>query len=338
MRKLSKIDESVWGGILDRGSGETIRKEDDINNYDGQQMAEYINDHYTTIAKGYEASYSKNTDTLYTSVIERKINKNYYHVDTLFYEYDTNTIYIAKGFYEDTFKRLMFRSPFSLSIYDDDYYSITPKKGDVNNIFFLEIIDFIINNTTNKECTVISRKINESVWGGILDRGSGETERKEDIIGNIKSLKPVDMGGSVLWADNNLIVDGKELFTFYETNELISNLKIWRLPTLKEVAELDGHNIYYDKDYIYLYNDRKISFKKCGVEYNTQTNFTIDKGKCFYGWTSEPYNNRHDINVLYIDENEISYSPINMSDRNIANVITQQGDVSKCCIRLVKDK
>ena len=28
MKKLSKINESVWGKILDRGAGETIRKED----------------------------------------------------------------------------------------------------------------------------------------------------------------------------------------------------------------------------------------------------------------------------------------------------------------------
>lgn len=31
--------------------------------------------------------------------------------------------------------------------------------------------------------------INESVWADIYDRSTGETERKEDIIGNTKTVK-----------------------------------------------------------------------------------------------------------------------------------------------------
>ena len=331
MRKLSKIDESVWQGILDRGTGETIRKEDDINNYDGLQMADYINDHYTTISKGFEASYSKVTDTLSVSVIEWKISEKHYHMDTVFYEYDTNTIYIPKGFYEDTFKMLMFHSPFSLSIYDDDYYSIIPKKGDVNNIFFLEVIDFIINNTTGKQCTVISKKTNESVWGGILDRGTGEKIKKEDDLGNISSLKPVDMGGSVLWADQNLIVDGEEIFEYDEANDLIFNSE-WRLPTLKEVAELYGHNIYYDSEYVYLDDVKKISFKKCGCGY--PKGIIIDNHKAFYGWTSEPYiKDSKSINVFAIDHYTLDYTGLEPT-----SIPVTQNRNTKCCIRLVKDK
>ena len=123
-------------------------------------------------------------------------------------------------------------------------------------------------------------KINESTWGEMRKRSSGEVERKEDIIGNIQSLKPIDMGGSVLWADQNLIYDGEEIFTYDEANDLIYNSE-WRLPTLKEVAELvDGHNIYYDSKYVYIDNPKKISFKKCGCGYPT---FIIDENKCFYG-------------------------------------------------------
>ena len=32
MKKLSNISESIWGKVLDRGAGETVRKEDDVNN------------------------------------------------------------------------------------------------------------------------------------------------------------------------------------------------------------------------------------------------------------------------------------------------------------------
>ena len=178
--------------------------------------------------------------------------------------------------------------------------------------------------------------IKESIWSDIQDRSTGETIRKEDEVGNIIDLKPVDMGGSVLWADKNLICDGDELFTFDEAWELIKGSN-WRLPTREEVAELDGHNIYYDAQYIYLDDDKKLSFKKCGCGYtpNTGRPFTIDENKAFYGWTSEPYTySKNDIHVFVIDHFELAYSP---EKETISNQVTQSSD-SKCCIRLVKDK
>ena len=47
------------------------------------------------------------------------------------------------------------------------------------------------------------------------------------------------MGGSVLWADDDLsLKDGDCYFTFDEVFELVKHSG-WRLPTLEEVAELD---------------------------------------------------------------------------------------------------
>ena len=178
--------------------------------------------------------------------------------------------------------------------------------------------------------------IGESVWSDIHKRSNGESVRKEDEIGNIRSLKPIDMGGSVLWADQNLIYDGDELFTFHEAYELIKD-SVWRLPTREEAAELDGHNIYYDAHYIYLDDDRKISFKKCGCKYTPKTGnpFIIDIDKVFYGWTSEPYKySANDIHVFVIDHYNLDYSPF---DETINNQVTQNAD-TKCCIRLVRDK
>ena len=39
MRKLS---ESIWGKVLDRGAGETVRKEDDIDHLDINELCEYL--------------------------------------------------------------------------------------------------------------------------------------------------------------------------------------------------------------------------------------------------------------------------------------------------------
>ena len=48
MRKMSEIDESAWGDMMRRSSGEIIRKEDDINNLDMSEMYEYILSKYET--------------------------------------------------------------------------------------------------------------------------------------------------------------------------------------------------------------------------------------------------------------------------------------------------
>ena len=46
MKKLSKIIESIWSDIQDRSSGETIRKEDDVNLLDFKGLYNYILGHY----------------------------------------------------------------------------------------------------------------------------------------------------------------------------------------------------------------------------------------------------------------------------------------------------
>ena len=40
------IKESIWSDIQDRSSGETVRKEDDIDNLDMDEFYDYLNDHY----------------------------------------------------------------------------------------------------------------------------------------------------------------------------------------------------------------------------------------------------------------------------------------------------
>ncbi len=205
-----------------------------------------------------------------------------------------------------------------------------------DNSYNFDISNF--NKSINKLFVFLvkDKKITESIWSDIQDRSSGETIRKEDEVGNLHELKPIDMGGSVLWADKNLICDGDELFTFHEAYELIKN-STWRLPTRKEVAELDGHNRYYDSNYIYLDDDRKLSFKKCGVEYIPKIGnpFTLDESKAFYGWTSEVTKyNSNDIHVFFLNHFELAYSPEN---ERVFNQVTQNAD-SKCCVRLVKNK
>lgn len=85
-----------------------------------------------------------------------------------------------------------------------------------------------------------------SVLSKLTDEYFGETERDEDkIIFNIPDMEFVDMGGSVLWADNDLAVVGDLHglpFKFLFTYNSIRNIDFGdglRLPTVKEICELE---------------------------------------------------------------------------------------------------
>ncbi len=188
--------------------------------------------------------------------------------------------------------------------------------------------------------------IKESIWSDMQDRSSGDTIRKEDDITNIKSLVPVDMGGSVLWADNDLsLKNGDCYFSFDEVFELIKNSG-WRLPTLEEVAELDvfsnigkiNPSEYNDK-YVIDGEDssgspRQLVFFNKGFIHHLIKNRIIDKDKYYYGWTSDLYDNTS-AHIFTFDYFKIIHSPIN-NKRVVDQVI--QNKIDRCCIRLVKDK
>ena len=80
-------------------------------------------------------------------------------------------------------------------------------------------------------------EIDESAWGNMMRRGSGEKERREDIINsNVKDIKPVDLGLSVLWADKDLEINDEYEFTIDEIADYTPDG--WRRPTQKEADEL----------------------------------------------------------------------------------------------------
>lgn len=102
------------------------------------------------------------------------------------------------------------------------------------------------------------------VLSKITDEYFGKTEREEDVFtSNIKKLEFIDMGGSVLWADDDLVIKDKFPSNIvYSFNE-ISSIRLpigLRLPTLEEVYELENDNIVKENSdgrilFIYVEND-----------------------------------------------------------------------------------
>ena len=147
------IGESAWGEMRHRSSGQQIRREDDINNLDIEGLGEYILDHYN-IDDGnifYKDAYGAciGLSIFYLKLDNDDLLLEYFYNDE--YEEMVVTTYIG---IEKYFPDMFYKMKKEYNIYDTEtpnsmmaLYGISPKDGrDVDNKFFLEIIDFIIDN------------------------------------------------------------------------------------------------------------------------------------------------------------------------------------------------
>ena len=336
----NELNESVWGDLHKRGIGELEREEDDINLLDGHSMLEYIFNHYEIQDNFSQPQYHKDANVLNVPILKVKENRYNTSVNYITYNYNKDCIYIRETLYDEILIKI--KKEFNISNFLNGVYTI--KNAD--NSLFIKLIDFIIDNVDPMSKTVFAllykRKMNESVWGDLHKRGVGELEREEDNIGNLSELKPLDMGLSVLWADKDLEVDGNYLFNFEEANELIEKSE-WRLPTLKEVAELGllynkEEYFYDDKSFYFENNGNKLIFYRKGFKYisgfKSAMQDQIIGQDYYYCWTSDRYK-LDSIHILTFDNDKIYYSPVN-NLRVVDQVV--QGEAHKLCVRLVKDK
>ena len=155
MRKLSEITESIWSDIQDRSMGKTVRKEDDVNLLDRDGFYNYIMEHYKTTTEDVTGPYaiinSENADYINIPILEDETNTLY---RVIMWHFNKDERYITipyrKTFQEsDLFVKI--RDTFKLQPNKDKLkplFKIFPKDNKkVDNKFFLEVIDFIIDNT-----------------------------------------------------------------------------------------------------------------------------------------------------------------------------------------------
>ena len=152
MRKLS---ESIWSDMQDRSSGETVRKEDDVNLLDRDGFYNYIMEHYKTVTEDVTGQYaiinSENADYINIPILEDETSILY---RVIMWHFNKDERYITipyrKTFQEsDLFVKI--RDTFNLQPDKDKFnplFKMFPKDNKkVDNKFFLEVIDFIIDNT-----------------------------------------------------------------------------------------------------------------------------------------------------------------------------------------------
>ena len=64
------INESIWSDIQDRSSGDTVRKEDDIDHLDYEEFFVYLTEHYQKKKKKDNEKIGGRTSTLDINIIE----------------------------------------------------------------------------------------------------------------------------------------------------------------------------------------------------------------------------------------------------------------------------
>ena len=161
------IEESIWSDIQDRSSGDTVRKEDDINTLDLNEFYAYIKDQYKTKVEyiDLDAMGGENGDVLSVDITENVI---------LFYKpkrghilLSWSRVKIPMPFFDELIDRFKVENPHSMR------KIITEKDGSCTNKTFVDVIDFFLGH----KGTIM----NESIWSDIQDRSAGDTVRQEDI-------------------------------------------------------------------------------------------------------------------------------------------------------------
>ena len=146
---MKRLSESIWSDIQDRSSGETVRKEDDINRLDIDGLFEYINDNYKNLSHR-EAWVSKH-DT--GSFIHIPMFKRYNRLYSIYLKFKTDKI--SEIQIEANRKTC---SEF-ISIVEEKYniddnggfgiITITSKTDEFTNQDAIYIIDTIIENSSD---------------------------------------------------------------------------------------------------------------------------------------------------------------------------------------------
>ena len=161
MKKLSKITESIWSDIQDRSTGDNVRKEDEFKN-----ICEFIKGHYF-VTFVHMNSIEIKDDCIYVPIYN-VLGLNAFSAVTIYkdtiafcsIEPDRYTTQVLRRFVtpiKDDINQLLDKikdkySP-DISTFDiSDHwinFNIKPKDGKVTPKFCEDVIDFILDNTTD---------------------------------------------------------------------------------------------------------------------------------------------------------------------------------------------
>ena len=183
MKKLSKITESIWSDMQDRSTGDVVRREDDVNLMSGEDFCDYLNDNYIS-KEGRKIVYDENTKNIFMSILKKHTGLYF----SITYNYNSNTITMnddVESLCPELCKMIKEKFKVDKEYVNTNYtkFIISPSDGsECTNRFFVDVLDFIIENGDENVLLFKKKHINESIWSDMQDRSMGKTVRREDDI------------------------------------------------------------------------------------------------------------------------------------------------------------
>ena len=183
MKKLSKIIESIWSDMQDRSAGDVVRREDDVNIMNEEDFCDYLNDNYIC-ESNQKIEYNEISKRITISIL----NKVMYFDYSIIYNYKNNTISMndeVESFCPELCKKIKENFKVDKEYVSSTYtkFIISPSNGsECTNRFFVDVLDFIIENGDKNILLLKKKHINESIWSDMQDRSAGDVVRKEDDI------------------------------------------------------------------------------------------------------------------------------------------------------------
>ena len=241
------IKESIWSDIQDRSMGKTVRREDDVNLMSGEDFCDYLNDNYISKSK-YKILYSEHSKCIHIPILNKFIGV----LLNLSYDYEDNIITMNYDEVESLCPELCKKIKENFKV-DKEYVNIgytkfiifPPDGSECTNRFFIDVINFIIDNADENVLSIKKKYINESIWSDIQDRSMGKTVREEDkIITNeelknrIQKLYKEQGEGDTLDVSSltNFICDDfSYLFSGYVRVKQIIGLEKWDVSNVKDM-------------------------------------------------------------------------------------------------------
>ena len=178
MKKLSKITESIWSDMQDRSAGDVVRREDDVNLMSEEDFCDYLNDNYIS-KDGHKIIYREDTKRIFVPIFAPVAYG-------IAYDYKSNTIIMSDDveyFFPELCKAIKKNFKVDKNITNHKYtqFIIFPPDGsECTNRFFVDVVNFIIDNADENVLSLKKKHINESIWSDMQDRSAGDVVRKED--------------------------------------------------------------------------------------------------------------------------------------------------------------
>ena len=176
--------------MQDRSAGITQRKEDDVNLMSGEDFCDYLNDNYIS-KDGHKIIYREDTKNIFMSILKKFTSVSF----SITYNYKSNIITMndeVESFCPKLCKKIKENFKIDKEYVNTNYtkFIISPSDGsECTNRFFVDVINFIIENGDENMLLMKKKHINESIWSDMQDRSAGDTVREEDMITTNENLR-----------------------------------------------------------------------------------------------------------------------------------------------------